>query len=465
MNSEILDKLPPSDAVAEQNLLGSIVLMPEILDDLPGLIQPGDFYADAHRKIYEACLALWTSGRVLDTLLLIRHLKDAGTFAAVGEHAYIAEVCHAVAVAAHWRYYATIIVKLARLRALIHAGLDLVQQAYDSATNPEDVLTEAEGALAGIRTGQYQDEPVTAFEAAQEACARVDEIQRRRESAGLLTGVSTLDDKIGGLFPSELTILAARPSQGKTALARQIATYNAAKGRLVYFASLEMAPVDLATLSICAAAGINSMAIRSGRITEDDAKQFSLAAAEYSGHKLVFDRRARFTVADIRRRARRYLADGLRLIVVDYLGLLTPSDKRIDRHLQVGQMTADLKELAREFKVPILCLAQLRRAERGQQLRPTLDQLRESGSIEQDADGVLLLFRPKGGMKTEVKKPSEADPPADHWDAELDVAKQRLGETGAVKLDWHGPGTTFSCHDVGCSGPARERGNYEPAFD
>ena len=262
--------------------------------------------------------------------------------------------------------------------------------------------------------------------------------------AGLLIGIDQFDTEIGGLFPSELSILAARTSAGKTALAMQIAERIAASGRLVYLASLEMSPASLAMRSLCGMAGVDGLQLRTGRLNPDEAKRLAVAANQYAARALRIDRRPGLRVFDVFRTARRLMRDGLALVIVDYLQLLTPDNERDNRERQVAKMTFSLKAMARELKIPVLVLSQLNR-QTEQQDRPGLVNLRESGAIEQDADMVLFIHRPRDGIvdrvKNSVNKLEDIRRP---WPAELILEKNRSGPTATYKLDWDARYTRFT---------------------
>ncbi len=254
---------------------------------------------------------------------------------------------------------------------------------------------------------------------------------------GLPTGFMGFDYANGGLHAGELVILAARPGGGKTSIALQIAAHSAMKQRDVLFVSLEMSGAELMIRVLCGLATVDSAAIRTGRLTERDLGHLEQAGDQFAGAKLTIDDRASVTAADIRRAARRCKRQGgLSLVVVDYLQRLTAADARAKRYEQVGAMTADLKTLARELNVPVLCLCQLNReVEKGGNGRPKLSNLRESGNIEQDADVVAFVHRP------EVFEPSDPDLVGK---AELIVEKNRNGPTGTFPLLWDARTTTFS---------------------
>jgi replicative DNA helicase len=438
--AELLDRLPPQNLDAERCVLGSILLLPTVLDELGAVVRPQDFYADANHKLFAHLQEMHDTGRRIDAALLKARLQDRGDWEAIGGAAYIAEVTTAVPTACHAVHYAAIVAKAARRRALIAVGTEILRDGYAATEEPEILVDRAESLLAAIPAGEPEGEPVDVSQAAYEALQRLDDARNRQHSAGLMLGLPDVDDEIGGLFPGELTILAARPGVGKTSFALQVAYYAAAAGRRVLFASLEMSRVELTTRMACAQGGVSSHRVRCGKITAAESTALANAMNAVAATAMTIYDRPGLTVAAIRRAARRQARRGLALIVVDYLQLLTPPDRRVQRHEQVGAITAALKSLARELDLPVLCLCQLNR-EAEKLDRPGLANLRESGSIEQDADVVMFLCRPEKGFTTGTDRG-----PTDNWDAELIVAKNRNGECGKFQLDWQADATSFNPH-------------------
>jgi len=428
--SEILDRLPPQDIDAERGVIGSLLHAPAKCDDVASIVRAEDFYADANRKLFAHLLAMHEAGGRIDLLLLRERLKRLGDLEAVGGVAYLAEVAQSVPYAANWAYYARIVARLARLRAMIHAGTEILRAAYDLAADPDAVIDAAEASLSAVRLSAEGADPVPVAEAAIAASDHIDRIHERQGGVGVPTGIPDLDADQGGLFPGELTILAARPGVGKTSFALQVAAHNAAAGRLVYFASLEMSASELATRLACGDSGVSNRRIRTGRLDRGDMRALSEAMAKQSTMRLDIHDRPRLTVAEIRRQIRRRKRKGLALAVVDYLQLVSPADRRVPREQQVATIVRTLKETAREYDLPIVCLCQLNRQADADEI-PRLSQLRESGAIEQDADVVLFLSR---------REPTEREP----HNAILAIAKNRNGETGPRKLMWDGPTTRFS---------------------
>jgi replicative DNA helicase len=435
MNPELLDRLPPHDTSAERAVLGSILIDPSRLSDATAILSEGDWYVDAHRLIWRAMLTLDDAGKPIDILLLSRWLKQTGSLEAVGGNAGIAELVTGVAVSAHLEHYAGIVRQHARYRSLIAASTESLRASYSQQDTPEAIADAMEAAL--LTADPTSGAPIEASDAAMDAVAQFGVADPHREPAGCMTGLHEFDERIGGLFRGELCILAARPGIGKTSLACQIA-HRAARRRRVYFVSLEMSAVELVTRVICSQAGVSSKLVRTGQLADEHVTALSQAAQPFADLKWSIHDKASMTVAEIRRWARRLAKRDLGLIVVDYLQLLTPADRRLQRHEQVGQLSKALKELARELDVPVLCLTQLSR-EAVKDAEPQLHHLRESGSIEQDADMVMFLYKP-----TEKEKEKAEQAGADgEWNAVLKVAKNRNGELAKLRLLWQPDRTRF----------------------
>jgi replicative DNA helicase len=422
--SEILDEMPPADIEAERWVVGSAILRPSVLDDL-GFLTPADFYDEPLSAVFAWLDGRHRRGEPIDTGLLAKR------FSGDDWAARIAEIIHAVPTPAHAIHYAKIVAEKSKFRRLREIGVKLVQDAHRAEGEPEEVLERVETELANIRMAQGDGEPVTLAAAAVLACARIDEIQRRGKSAGVPTGLFSFDNDQGGLFPGELTILAARPGVGKTSFALQVAQHNAERGRLVYFASLEMSAEELSIRLACGESGVSNRLVRIGKFGRSDSTRLSEALARQGNCALEIHDRSSLTVAAIRREIRKRKKRGLVLGVVDYLQLVTPEDRKLPREQQVARMVRQLKETAREYEVPILCCCQLNRQVDGDET-PKLYHLRESGAIEQDADVVLFLSQ---------HQPTDDEP----HNAVLTVAKNRNGETGPLRLEWDGPTTRFSC--------------------
>lgn len=433
----------PHSSDAERQLLGSVMLDPRILDSVASTVTPDDFHVESHATIYRHLVTMSQDNRRIDEVLFLDRLRTSGDLERVGGSAYLAEIFVAVCTPRHYREYAGIVRRDAQKRRIIQAAIDAATRAYDGSTPPEDLLATLEANLAEIRTGQYDTDPVTMTTATVEAVQQIDEIVRRGQTAGIMTGLESFDDKLGGLFPGELNILAARPGQGKTSLALQIAAHAASKGRRVYFATLEMGRAEIATKRLCAVAGVSSMRIRTGPLTDYEKTRLMEAAQTVASDNLIIHDWPEIRPFDIQRAARRFKAD---MIVADYLQIITAPDPTKKRYEQVGDISRQLKAVARRMNVPVLACAQIGR--QAEESRPSAAQLRESGNIEQDADTVLLVWRPQDGIVCD----------GDHWAADLIVAKNRKGVRLNLRLDWDGDTTTFSPHDY----KPRRSGQWNP---
>ena len=442
LSSEILDRLPPQNLQAERAVLGSLLLDPQVCDDVALLLHAEDFYADANQKLYGHLLAMHDEGKRIDITLLVERLKQGGDFEAVGGAAYLAEVAQSVPYAANAGYYAEIVRGKATLRELIHAGTEILRDAWDPTLEARELLSHAEERIFAVHDRRSSSQVVSINDLLMEAFERIDARLERGEGVGIPTGFTDLDSLTGGLHDSELVILAARPSMGKTALATNIAESVAIDANQpVLFVSLEMARLEVAQRLLCSQGGIDANKFRSGFLSGDDRKKLVQASAKLSKAPLLIDDSPSRTVTEIAACARRLKRkQGLGLIVIDYLQLIQPDDPRDPRQEQVAKMARRLKCLARELKVPILCLAQVnRQAEAGKEShRPRLSNLRESGAIEQDADVVMFIHREEMYCSKEEAQESQVA-----GIAEVIVAKQRNGPTGDIKLAWLSKFTRF----------------------
>jgi len=433
VRENFLDRMPPNNRDAERGVVGSMLLNAAVIDDVASIVTAEDFYHCDNRKLFMHLVAMHECGERIDVTLLVARLKRFGDWDDVGGAAYLAEIAQAVPVAAHATYYAAIVREKSIRRRVIHAAADMTAKAFDEGAETDDVISECEATLQAVSTGDYSGEPVSFDAALLAACDFVDAIASRKREAGVMTGIECFDSVVGGLFPGELTLLAARPSVGKTALALQIAGHVTRRGKRGYMASLEMPTTQLALRVLCGHSGVSMARVRRGDVGIEDSVALTGASSALHGSPLVLHDRPGLKVADIRRACRRLHAkERLSLIVVDYLQRVTPSDRRKDRHLQIAEISWGLKELAAELSVPVLCLCQLSRLaeerdkKSGLIREPRLSDLKESGDLEQDADMVMLLHR----------QPRASD-------AMLILAKNRQGEQGKFHLTWNAERTRF----------------------
>ncbi len=458
VSPEILDRLPPHDLEAEKGVLGSILLDPNLADDVALALRPEDFYAEANEKLYCHLLAMHDEGKRIDATLLLDRLRSAGDLELIGGAAYLAEVLHAVPYASNAVYYAEIVRAKATLRALIHASTEILRDAYEPALDPRELVGRAEEKIFAVHDERSSDQVTSMNDLLIEAFERIDARLERREGVGVPTGFNDLDNKTGGLHDSELVILAARPSMGKTALATNIAEYVACEAKVAtLFVSLEMARLELAQRMLCSQGRIDASKFRSGFLSGDDRQKLVAASAKLSKVPLFIDDTPTRTITEIAACARRLKRKHqLGLIVIDYLQLIQPDDPRDPRQEQVAKMARRLKGLARELKVPVLCLAQLNRQADAAEHRPKLSHLRESGAIEQDADVVMFVHREEYYHTHE-----EAVEKGICGQADIIVAKQRNGPTGDIKLAWFAQYTRFENLS---QKPYEEFGEYQEDF-
>lgn len=434
------DRQLPQSVEAERAVLGSILLLPEVFDEVALVVRANDFYDDANRQLYETLLAMHDGGHRIDLMLLVERLKKADIYEAIGGAAYLAEIGRQVPTAAHAEYYAKIVADKSVLRALIHAGIEIQNGAYDPTTETRELLGKAEERVFSILENRGSGHVTPIADVLQQSLDRIDARMEHQSSfGGVETGYVDFDQMTGGLQKSELVILAARPSMGKTALAMNMAEYAAMHGTPTLFVSLEMSAIELGDRLLCSVARVNGNRLRNGTITHEERRKLINAAAQISQAPLHIDDAPSRTMTEIAANARRLKRrGGLGLIVVDYLQLIDPDNSRDPRQEQVSKISRRLKGLAREMKVPVLCLGQLnRQVESSSSNKPQLSHLRESGAIEQDADVVMFVHREEYYMT------NEEDREQVRGQADLLIRKQRNGPVGEVKLTWNHEFTRF----------------------
>jgi replicative DNA helicase len=431
---ELLDRQPPRSLEAERALIGSLLLLPEVCDEVALIVRAEDFYDPAHRTIFTHMLSLHESGRQIDPTLLSQLLKDAGQYENVGGAAFLLELSQEVATAAHAEYYARIVRDKSVLRSLIHASTDIIQDSYETGVDARAMLARAEERVFRILDSKGETQVRAIRDVLHESLARIDaRLQQQHAYGGLETGFIDFDELTGGLHNSELVILAARPSMGKTALAINIAEHAAiGAAKPVLVVSLEMSALELGDRLLCSRARVNSHRLRNGQLSREDSQRLIQTAADVSRAPLYIDDSPSRNMTEIAATARRLKRQGgLSLVVVDYLQLIEPDNPRDPRQEQVARISRRLKGLARELNVPVLCLAQLnRQVEATRDNRPQLSHLRESGAIEQDADVVAFVHR------EEFYQSNEEDRERVKGQADLLIRKQRNGPIGDIKLTW-----------------------------
>jgi len=438
---EMLDRHPPFNLEAEAGVLGSIMLNPDVCDDVALILRADDFYDDANRKIFTHMLAMHQLGRKVDATLLVEQLKSAGDYDRIGGAAYLARVFQSVPNYAHAAYYSQIVREKATYRSLIDAATEILRDAYHESTEAKHLLSQAEERIFSILDSRSTSAVTTIREILHDAMDRMEARMKGEHTlGGVETGFADLDQLTGGLHNSELIVLAARPSMGKTALAMNIAEHVAMQLHLpTLFVSLEMSSLELADRLLCSAARVNGHRLRNGTISNDDRARLIEKASQLSTASLFVDDSPARTVTEITAAARRIRRrEGrLGLLVIDYLQLIEPDNAKDPRQEQVARIARRLKGIARELDVPVLCIAQLnRQAEDSKDHRPRLSHLRESGAIEQDADVVMFVHREEYYRRGEEQQQFAGQ-------AEVILAKQRNGPVGEVELVWRKDFTRF----------------------
>jgi len=447
--ANVLERQPPCNVQAECCVLGSILLLPDVCDDVALTLRPNDFYDDANRTLFDRMIRMHDAGRKIDAALLVEELKKDGAYDDIGGSAYLARIADSVPSAAHAVYYAKIVREHAMSRLLIEASTETLRDAYDSGRSAVELISQAEQRVFSILEGRGAASFSNLRDILHEAMDRLDARMKGEHLTGVVeTGFSDLDHLVGGLHASELVILAARPSMGKTALALNVAENVAINQQIpVLFVSLEMSSLELGDRLLCSLARVNGRRVRNGTLSQEDRLRLVDKAGQISESPLFVDDSPARTVTEIAAAARRIKRreKQLGLIVIDYLQLIEPDNSDDARQEQVAKIARRLKGLARELEVPVLCLAQLnRQAEATRDNRPRLSHLRESGAIEQDADVVMFVHREDYFLsKAELDQQQVEHSHKEGTEAQIIVAKQRNGPTGDVELLWHKEYTRF----------------------
>ncbi len=422
------ERIPPQNIDAEQAVLGALFLEPEAFYRVADIIRPGDFYQHGHRLIYEAAVGLQEEGEPVDLVTVTDRLRRDGVLEKVGGAAYVASLVEMVPTATNIEYYARIIEEKALLRTLISVAARISEMGYDEREAADRLVDQAEQMILELGAQRGTGAFVPLKDILARALERIEQTYHNKgRIAGVPTGFADLDRLCSGLQPTDLIILAARPSMGKTALALNIAYEVAAnQGLSVALFSLEMGKEQLVNRMLCAEARVDQYRLRTGSLRDEDWDRLTEAAARLQDVPLFIDDTGGASLRDIRARAKRLQAErGLALVVVDYVQLMQPNRRAENRQQEIAQISRGLKELAKELDVPVLALSQLSRAvEQRQEKKPQMSDLRESGSLEQDADVVLFIYREEY-YRPETDRKSIA---------EIIVAKQRNGPVGTVEL-------------------------------
>jgi replicative DNA helicase len=419
----------PQNPDAERSVLGAILLDNHALNAAIELLRPEDFFLEQHRRLYGRMIALGERQRAIDLVTLAEELERAGELEAAGGPAYLAQLIDGVPRVTHIDHYAQIVKEKALLRSLIHATEAIQQQALEAEQAADEILDRAETLIFQLAEDRIRTGLVGVKELVRESYDRIERmLSSGQQLTGVPTGYAQLDQMTSGLQPSEMIILAARPSMGKTALALNIAEQvGMVQRQPVALFSLEMSKESLLVRLLASHAGLDMHRFRTGRLSKDERHRMTSALGELSGAPLWIDDSGSATVLEIGAKARRLKKDkGLGLVIVDYLQLISARGRFGNRNEEVSSISRALKGLAKELKVPLLVLSQLTRAPEREERRPQLSDLRESGAIEQDADVVLFIHRPN------FYRPELPD--EERRKAEIIIAKQRNGPTDRLQF-------------------------------
>ncbi len=430
-------RIPPQNTATEQALLGALMLRPDSMYDIVDVIKRESFYAEKHRIIYDAMVELHNKHEPIDLLSVSTRLKELGKFEGVGGGSYLAELADSVPSSSNAKYYAEIIQRKYMLRALIEAAEHISELGYNESEEIENILDEAERKIYSITNAGVTKKFVNIKDTLEEAWDRLDKIHKGGdELRGIPSGFPALDNMLSGFQKSDLVILAARPSMGKTTLALDIARQAAIQYNVpVGIFSLEMNTQQLVDRMLAAESRVNAWKLRTGKLSlDEDFDKLRNSLDRLSKAPIFIDDQAGNSIIKMRSAARKLKSErGLGLIIVDYLQLMTTAKHHDSMVNQVTEISRSLKGLAKELDVPVIALSQLSRAIETRRDRPRLSDLRDSGSIEQDADVVIFIHR-------EDKYNDQSDKPNI---AQIIIEKHRNGPVGEVELYFDQEKSTF----------------------
>ncbi|MBR5046352.1 replicative DNA helicase [Candidatus Saccharibacteria bacterium] len=428
-------RIPPQDVVAEKSLLGAILISDGALPEILTIIRPKDFYEERHQLIFEAMMNLYDQHKPVDLLTVTTELKTKKQLKQVGGAPYLTELSNFVPAASHAKAYAEIIEKASTRRRLIKAGTEIANKAFEDDANVQELIGSAEKELFEVSDKVVKSDYTAMDELLADAFDRIEDLHKNKGALrGLKTGFRDLDKKTAGFQKGDLVIIGARPAMGKTTFAQNL-TYNIAsinkKG--VLFFSMEMAANEIVDRMISDVSGVDNWKMRTGNLTDDEFQRIGEAMGEMDELPIYIDDTSSMNIMDLRNKARRAMHDkDIGIVIVDYLQLIQGSDRyKGNRVQEVTEISRGLKILARELEIPVVALAQLSRSVTGREdPRPVLSDLRESGSIEQDADLVMFLHRP------DYYRQNDDNYEETHI-TELLIAKHRHGAVGKIELYFH----------------------------
>jgi replicative DNA helicase len=433
-----LEKPLPNNLDAERSVLGAILLDNNALNAAIENLRPEDFFLDQHRRVFTQMISLGENQQAIDLVTLTEELHRKGDLEASGGAPYLASLADGMPRVSNVEHYARIVKEKALLRNLIHATHNIQQRAFEGEDGADTILDNAESSIFALAEDRVKAGLVPIKEIVRDNFERLERIAKEGKSiTGISTGYGEMDKLLSGFQSSELIILAARPSQGKTALALNLAENIAIRGgEPVAIFSLEMSKESLLQRMVASVGQVDAHRFRTGHLSRDDWRNMTEALGTISSAPLWIDDAGSISVLEIGAKARRLMRDkGLKLLVVDYLQLITARGRFSSRQEEVSSISRGLKGLAKELKIPVLVLSQLTRAPEREERGPQLSDLRESGAIEQDADVVMFIYRPNWG-KMDLS-PEERD------QAEVIVSKQRNGPTDKIKFVFKSRQTRF----------------------
>ncbi len=424
-------RVPPHSTEAEKSVLGAAMLSKDALFDVMEVVKPADFYDENHREIYQAMIDLNRRGTPVDALTVAEELKKRNSLDMVGGRAYIASLSSITPTTSNAMEYGKIVAEKASVRKLIETADDIVVKGYDDSMDANQMLDFAESGIFEISQARHKGQYTHIRDVLVENLAIIDRAEQMKDGlTGITTGFAELDKMTSGLQKSDLVILAARPAMGKTAFALSLARNAAVKGKAsVMIFSLEMAKEQISQRLLAMESKVELQALKTGRLERRDWDDLNVALDTLSNCNIHIDDTAGISIMEMKSKCRRLKAEaGLDLVIIDYLQLMNPEGRADSRTQEISIISRNLKLLARELNCPVLVLSQLSRApETRNDHRPMLSDLRESGSIEQDADIVIFLYRDEYYHQEDTEKPGEC---------EVIISKHRSGPTGSIDVAW-----------------------------
>ena len=436
----MIDRMPPQNIEAEQAVLGAMLISKEAIAEAAQTLEPEDFYREAHRIVFEAMLDLSYKNQAVDNLTVVEQLNKTNQLEKVGGIALVTALANTVPTAANVGFYAKIVKEKALMRHLINTSTAIAAMGYEDAEDPDAIIDKAGKMILEVASNRKTGDFTPIKKIVIDTFSRIEGLYESKGGlTGLPTGFKDLDKLTAGLQPSDLILVAARPSMGKTAFTLNIAAHVAVKeNKPVAFFSLEMSKEQLMQRLLCAEGLIESQRLRVGDLDEQDWQRLIAAADKFSKAPLFIDDTPGITIMELRSKARRLQQEkGLSLVLIDYLQLMQGRSSRSNdsRQQEISEISRSLKSLARELNVPVIALSQLSRSVESRQIKkPMLSDLRESGSLEQDADIVMFLYR-EDYYNTETENKNITD---------VIVAKHRNGPVDTIQLFFHKEFTKFA---------------------